>query len=190
MLPNIGKDTFISIKRGKTMKRIIINDYFLKDEDIDFSVVRAKALLLNSNGEILIAHNNNTYQFIGGHLKEGESLEECLQREIKEETGIQIKITKPPFMNIVTYDNDYFDSGKKVKNKIYYYRIETDSNPNFAETNYDELELDTEFKLFYIKIQDLERFLNESLQDKSIDPKIGREMLYVLKEYDKLYGGI
>lgn len=172
------------------MKKVIINDYFLKKEDLDFTVIRVKALIINSKGEVLIAHNNNTYQFIGGHLKENESLEECLKREIKEETGISLNITTPPFMQITTFDNDYFSTGKKVENKIYYYRIKTDELPNFEETEYDELELDSEFKLFYINITDLENFLHKALEDSSIDPNIGREMLYVLKEYDKLYSEV
>ena len=56
------------------MKRIFINDYFLKSEDLDFEVIRVKALLVNSKGELLLAHNNNTYQLIGGHKEDDETL--------------------------------------------------------------------------------------------------------------------
>ena len=51
------------------MKRIFINDNYLRKDDIDFEVVRVKALLVNSKGELLLAHNNNTYQLIGGHVE-------------------------------------------------------------------------------------------------------------------------
>ena len=172
------------------MKRILINDYFLKEEDLDFSVVRVKGLIINSNGEILLAHNNNTYQFPGGHIDEGESLEHCLEREIKEETGIDISIKQPPFIQITTYDNNYFNTNKRVANKIYYYRIECDDAPNFEETSYDDLELETDFNLFYIKFKNLDEFLKKCIDDGNIDVNIGREMLLVVKEYNRLFGGI
>ena len=80
------------------MKRIFINDNYLRKDDIDFEVVRVKALLVNSKGELLLAHNNNTYQLIGGHVSEGEGLEDTLLREIKEETGIGILSIDGPFI--------------------------------------------------------------------------------------------
>ena len=129
------------------MKEIIINDKNLEKEDIEQEVVRVKGLILNSQGKILIAHNNNTYQFPGGHTHEGESLDDCVIREIKEETGIDLKVEEGPFMSIVTYDHDYFGTGKKTLNSIYYYRFFTDEEPNFEETMYDDLELETINKL-------------------------------------------
>lgn len=169
------------------MKRILLNDDNLKEEELDFEVIRVKGLIINSSGDILIAHNNGTYQFPGGHKEDDETLDDCLEREIKEETGISI--TSPgPFMQITTYDSNYFNQNKKVCNKIYYYVINTDEAPNYAETHYDELELQTEFNLFYISLVKLRAFLNESIENKSLDEKIGREMLLVLDEYDNLYG--
>lgn len=169
------------------MKRILLNDDNLKEEELDFEVIRVKGLIINSAGDILIAHNNGTYQFPGGHKEDDETLDDCLEREIKEETGINI--TSPgPFMQITTFDSNYFNQNKKVCNKIYYYVINTDEVPNYAETHYDELELQTEFNLFYISLAKLREFLNESIENKSLDEKIGREMLLVLDEYDNLYG--
>ena len=170
------------------MKRIVINDHNLKDSDIDMKVVRVKGLMVNSKGKILLAHNNNTYQFPGGHVDEGETNDECIVREIKEETGIDVVVEEEPFLSIITYDYDYFGRGKKVLNTIYYYRFLTDEKPNFEKTHYDELELATDFDLFYININDLESFLQKSLSSKAMDPNIGREMLYVFDEYFKVYG--
>ena len=172
------------------MKRILINDSFLKEEDLDFSVIRVKGLVINSRGEILLAHNNNTYQFPGGHINDGESLERCLEREIKEETGIGVSIEQPPFMQITTYDNNYFDTNQKVANKIYYYRIICDDAPNLEETCYDDLELESDFNLFYIKFDVLDDFLQKCINDGTIDSNIGREMLLVVEEYNRLFGGI
>ena len=172
------------------MKRIFINDCFLKEEDLDFEVIRVKALIVNSKNEILIAHNNNTYQFPGGHKEDNESLEESLTREVKEETGIDINLEMGPFMFITTYDPDYFGTSKKVCNKIYYYRILSDQEPNYEETHYDELECQTDFNLFYIDLKSFSSFLEKSIDEKKVDTNIAREMLLVLREYDSLFGGV
>ena len=171
------------------MKEIIINDHHLQEDDIEMKVVRVKGLILNSKGKILLAHNNNTYQFPGGHKEEDESMDECIIREIKEETGISLEVTERPFLCIETYDNDYFGTGKKVLNSIYYYRFFTDEAPNFNETHYDSLELATDFNLFYLNFNDLEEFLKKSISSGGIDPNIGREMLHVVLEYHNMFGG-
>ena len=170
------------------MKEFVINDDNLRDEDIEMKVIRVKALILNSKGNILLAFNNNTYQFPGGHLDEGESIDECMKREIKEEVGIDVEVGEP-FLSIETYDSNYFNTGKKVLNTIYYYKVFTDLEPNFSNTKYDELELKTDFDLFYVDFSNLEKFINSKIDSNEIDPKIAREMLHVIKEYNKIYGG-
>ncbi len=171
------------------MEKIILNDDKMNKDDVDFSVTRVKGIIVNSRGDILLCHNNNTYQLPGGHVDEDETLEACLKREIKEETGIDVKLNYPPLIEIVTYDSNYFNTNKKVENKIYYFRVDSDEAPNFEETNYDELELETDFNLFYINVDNILLFLKKSLDDGSIDSNIGREMLLVFEEYEKVYGG-
>ena len=153
------------------MREIIINDNNLSDDDISEVVTRVKGLMINSKGKILLAHNNNTYQFPGGHLEDDEDIDKCIVREIKEETGIDVSISEEPFLCIKTYDNNYFNSGRKVLSVIYYYRFFTDSLPNF--------------KVF----ADLENFLKKNISDGMIDTSIGREMLYVVDVYHELFGG-
>lgn len=171
------------------MKEIVINDNNLRDEDISESVIRVKGLMINSQGKILLAHNNNTYQFPGGHLEENEEMDECIVREIKEETGIDVEVKEKPFLCIKTYDNNYFSTGRKVLSSIYYYRFFTDELPNFNETHYDELELATDFNLFYVVFADLENFLKKCMSDGMIDVSIGREMLNVVEVYHDMFGG-
>ena len=163
------------------MKEFIINDDDLKEEDIEMKVIRVKALILNSKGNILLAFNNNTYQFPGGHKDDNEGIDECIIREVKEEVGIDVSVDEP-FLSIETYDSNYFNTGKKVLNTIYYYRIIT-------ETKYDELELKTDFNLFYVDFSNIENFLISKIDSNEIDPKIAREMLHVVKEYKNIYGG-
>lgn len=169
------------------MKRIIINSDNLTDANMDYEVIRSKGLIINNKNEVLLAHNNGTYQFPGGHNENGESLETTLIREIKEETGIDINVDYGPFMQITTYDPDYMNTSKKVCNKIYYYRVLCDQVPNPKETCYDELESQSEFRLLYIPIDELECFLHKSMNAGSVDSKIGKEMLLVLNHHLNLF---
>lgn len=171
------------------MKRVFINDDNLTIDDLDYEVIRVKGVIINDNNEILIAHNNNTYQLVGGHVEKSEDMEEALIREIKEETGINVSYINGPFMQIMTYCKNYFNSGKNVCSKIYYYRILSNDLPNLNETSYDELESQTDFGLFYVKLDDFERFLKVSMDNKTIDINIGREMLLALECYNSLYCG-
>lgn len=171
------------------MKQIIFNDNNLTDNDIELKVVRVKALMINSNGKILLAHNNNTYQFPGGHTEETESKKDCLIREVMEETGIELNVDEEPFLCITTYDNNYFGSGKKVLNSIYYYRTFTDSLPDLSKTHYDELELATDFNLYYVNFNTLEKFLKNAIENGSIDVNIAKEMINVVDVYHEVYGG-
>ena len=169
------------------MKRIFINEDYLLEEELEETVIRVKALLINSNNEILLAHNNGTYQFPGGHKEDDESMEETLIREIKEETGIDVDLEMGPFMQIVTYDSNYFGTGRKVCSKIYYYIVNTDEVPNYQETHYDELECQTEFNLLYIDVLELCKFLDDAVLEGTMDSNICREMKLVVEEYNRIH---
>ena len=70
------------------MKKLVINKNNLELKDINEFVYRPRAIIINSNNEILLGFCNNTYQFPGGFLEDNETLIEGLKREILEETGI------------------------------------------------------------------------------------------------------
>ena len=171
------------------MREIIINDQNISSEEIEDTVIRVKGLIINSKGKILIAHNNNTFQFPGGHIDEGEDKDECIVREIKDETGIHVIVKEEPFLCIKTYDHDYYNTGKKILNQIYYYRFFTDELPDYSETHYDALELATNFDLFYIEFSNLKNFLMKCIEDDRIEDNIGREMIHVVDVYNEMFGG-
>ena len=177
------------IRKGEKMKRVIINEENIDINNVDETVIRVKALMINEKEELLVVHNNYTYQFPGGHWREDESLEESLSREIKEETGISINIEPGPFMVIEEYYSNYLETRNTRCNKMYYYIVHSNEGPKVEEMSLSELEKKTDFNLFYIPIKDMEVFLKESINNKSIEQVIGQEMLSVMKEYQEKHAG-
>lgn len=80
-------------------------------------VVRGETVLL---GRRLASHGAGAWQFPGGHLEFGESVEECARREVLEETGLALAS-----LRLGPYTNDVFtDAGRHY---ITLYVIATDS---------------------------------------------------------------
>ena len=53
-------------------------------------------------GERLGSHGSGTWAFPGGNLELGESVEHCAEREVREETGLEItEISAGPYTNDV-----------------------------------------------------------------------------------------
>jgi len=58
-------------------------------------------------GERISAHSDNSWQFPGGHLEFGETVEACARREVAEEAGITIcNIIHSGYTNDVFIDAD------------------------------------------------------------------------------------
>ena len=70
----------------------------LQQEDVALST---KAFIKNAAGETLILYDPSVdfWDLPGGHVKEGETTQQSLEREVKEETGLTIKNTNELFVN-------------------------------------------------------------------------------------------
>jgi 8-oxo-dGTP diphosphatase len=68
-------------------------------------VVKDSRILL---GKRLNSHGSGTWQFPGGHLEFGESIEDCAKRELFEETGLTIRNIR-----FGPYTNDIFKTEQK-----------------------------------------------------------------------------
>jgi ADP-ribose pyrophosphatase YjhB (NUDIX family) len=100
------KNTNNSIKTQYINKEGIIWDFEYFDCD-DFSVLdkskcsqcRAVCYILNENGEgvVCIVKNGkkNTWGLVGGSIEAGESFEDTLRRELKEEGNLELIYFKP-----------------------------------------------------------------------------------------------
>lgn len=73
--------------------------------------INVTAAIIENNGKFLIAkrkkgkHLENKWEFPGGKIENDETPERCLQRELKEEFGIDAKILDFVTESIFSYEN-------------------------------------------------------------------------------------
>ncbi len=169
------------------MKEVIFNKHNLKETDINKRVYRSRALMINSDNEILLGFCMNTYQFPGGYAVEGESLSDCLRREVLEETGIEIENKDyEPFYVIKHYNPNHPEEGINRYTELNYFFVNTEEKYNINNMNLDEGEKEDNFELRYIKLEDFEKTLKDTLKDNPKNEIVYPEMLGVMKEYNEL----
>ena len=166
------------------MKKLVTNDYNLKEREITEVVKRVKVLLINSKEEILLGYCNNEYQCPGGHVEDNETYIETINREIKEETGIELNIKDiKPFACTIGYYKNWPSIGKNRKIEIYYYEIKTDEKPILENTKYTEEEKEGNFELRYIPLDKVEDTFIKNAKKYGDKHGITKEMLRVFKVY-------
>lgn len=166
------------------MKQIITNKYNLTDSDMTEVVKRVKVLLVNSNNDVLLGYSHNNYQFPGGHVEDNETLIQAVNREVLEETGIELNISNiEPFACAIGYYKDWPAEGKNRKIEIYYYEVKTDEEPNLENTEYTENEKDGNFELRYIPLSDFEDVLRANAEEYGDKKGIAREMIELFEVY-------
>ncbi len=81
----------------KTFYRLIIYFFsrFIKTDDLsDKFPVSIKAVIIDDNKVLCLKNERNEWDFPGGKINFDEDIEECLKREVKEETNLDIKNLK------------------------------------------------------------------------------------------------
>lgn len=164
------------------MKEVFFNEEKIGDTELDEKVTRVKALIINNKNEIFISCCEDVYQFPGGHLEFGESLEDALKREVKEELGIKLEKINNPFLHIAHLKRNYRNSGKNRQNDIYYFLIQTEENPHLNETNFDEYEMCGHYTSKRIPLKDFSKVLFENEKNKNDYLGLTKEMLKAYEE--------
>lgn len=118
---------------------MIKNKMAEKNEKIEYPEVGVGAVIINKDGEILLAKCpkwKNKYTIFGGHLEYGEKLEEAIKREVNEETGLIVEIIDNLSFNESVFNSEY----KRKAHFIFcYFLCSFTGNKENVKTN-DEFE--------------------------------------------------
>ena len=142
-----------------------------------------RAVILRGR-ELLMVHSVSVgdYKFPGGGVNEGESHEQALARELREECGASLLSVDGELGAVIEYD---FAEEKefnvfKMTSHYYFCRVES----SFGAQKLDDYERDLGFKPLWIDINDAIS-TNCSLLDSSTPPDWLRREIFVLEHLNK-----
>lgn len=153
----------IEIKVLPKVNQVIHNEDNLTLNDANRVTRRAKLIVENNNDEILICHMGVKYFLIGGHIDNDESDEQCLTREVAEESGVTLDFSNIlPIASSNYINKDYPKNGDITYTNTNYYAIKYDLVPNIEMQNLTEEEIKENFKLMYIPKNEVINFLENT----------------------------
>jgi len=127
-----------SKKRNRTFKKRNLSiPIRWKQWEKVFNKVRAVIFIKSPEGFFFVMLDESKKEgeeflkFPGGHLERGEWPELALMREVREETGLSLKIQEKDFLGSVEKTNV---KGNSVITGIYWKKIETPSIKEFADS--------------------------------------------------------
>lgn len=153
----------IEIKVLPKVNQVTHNKNNLTLNDANKVTRRAKLIVENSKEEILICHMGVKYFLIGGHIDNDESDEQCLTREVAEESGVTLNFSNIlPIASSNYINKDYPKNGDITYTNTNYYAIKYDLVPNIEMQNLTEEEKKENFKLMYIPKNEVINFLENT----------------------------
>lgn len=159
----------IEIKVLPKVNQVIHNEDNLTLNDANKVTLRAKLIVENNNDEILICHMGVKYFLIGGHIDNDESDEQCLTREVAEESGVTLNFSNIlPIASSNYINKDYPQNGDITYTNTNYYAIKYDLVPNIEMQNLTEEEKKENFKLMYIPKNEVINFLKNNKEINAI----------------------
>lgn len=166
---------------------IKINDDNLQISDIEETNIKARALLINDNNELLVANYGGIYLLPGGKLDHNENTVEALTRELKEETGIIYDEKELKYLcTIDYYQKNYPKRNNTIKNRLIktYYYIGKTKDATQGNQELTEKEIKGNFKLEYISLNQIEKIIIKSNTSNPRSIYFQKELLKVIEYYN------
>ncbi len=135
--------------------------------------VAARALVVKESKLLLVSNDGELWYTPGGRLNANETLLECVVREVKEETGINVKA------NEVVSVYDFFDKEDGVHKVEVYFSTQIKSN--VIPENWQDKDGPVKFVKFFSQ-QDLKNMNN-------IAPAFLKDAAWLKDNIEKIYEG-
>ena len=163
--------------------KIIINEELLTNNDIEEFSIKARAILLNEEKELLICNYGGTYLLPGGKINQNEEIINGLSRELEEETGIHYNNKDLNYLCTIEYFQKNYPkiNNKKLNRHIttHYYTGKY-KEISLYKIKLTENEQKGNFKLELIQLNDLENILIKAYNNNPRNMYFQKELLTVM----------
>ena len=130
--------------------------YGLLELPTDAKIVKrraAKAIVLNDNSVLMVLTNKGDYKFPGGGYKNSENAEQCLLRELLEETGYLLVKVEQCLGSVIEQNPDKFEEDCFFSMESEYYLCTIDESMQHDQM-LDDYEREQSFKPIFVDIQE------------------------------------
>lgn len=168
------------------LKTLVINDENMQQEPAKRKM-KSRAILTNSENEVLIANYGGVFLLPGGSIEEGENPYSAIIRELKEEIGVEFEIGQlKPFAKIKYFQPAYPQRNGKTEDIMavtYYYlgKLESISENRSLTEN----ERKDEFDVRFYNLRQIEDLLKNNNVGNPRRKYFDRELHEIIKEYKK-----
>ena len=168
---------------------ITINEEKLQNKEINEFSIKARAILINENNQILIANYGNVILLPGGKVDKGESIFDAITRELNEELGQDYNSDELEFFTTINYyQKNYPKRDGTFQNRLVltHYFIGKLKEIKINLQKLTQKEQKDNFKLELISLEKLE---DKILNNKNNNPRniyFQKELLVVLDNYKNI----
>lgn len=146
--------------------------------------IAVRAIIMKNNHILLVQSNTGDFKFPGGGVEKDESHEECLKREVKEETGYINCIVLDKIGTIIERKKDDFEKDALFQMTSHYYICDLVSEEK-DELHLDEYEAVLDFTPIWVTLDEAIK-QNESLIGKFGQNGWLKRETYVLKQLEEM----
>lgn len=143
-------------------KRELID--YLKDK---FKVIQAGGGIVEKDGKLLMIYRRKVWDLPKGKLDKHETIKECAVREVKEETGVTVKIDK----KIDAVWHTYISRKKYILKKTHWYAMHCVNDDELVAQKGEGIK-----KVEWMDLEQVRKVLHNSY----------RSIRYVVQEYTKM----
>lgn len=170
------------------MKKVEFNENNLKKEEIDKVVRKVRAFVIDENtNQVLLVHYAGLYMLPGGSIDKGEEVHVALEREILEESGMEIDCSfLEPFLKISSYDKNYFDRKSGTINRLtetLFFEVVTNQGIDESKKKLTTSEKESNHHIFFVSLDEMRKLICENQTDNPKRKQFDREILLALDEY-------
>lgn len=147
--------------------------------------IAVRAIIMKNNHILLIQTSRGDFKFPGGGVEKNESYEDCLKREVREETGYIHCIVMDKVGTIIERKKDDFEEDALFQLISHYYLCELITEAK-DELHLDEYEAELEFTPLWVTLENAIT-KNESLIDNFEQTSWLKRETYVLKQLKEMH---